>query len=98
MNFSQSVIGAIAVTCSTLANPAWSQAASDVTTEPSNDPFVQQRNAIDAANRAYKEKVAIAQKEFDRKENAASKVLDAHVDQARAERKKAIAAAKAAGG
>jgi hypothetical protein len=94
MNTRKKLICAMWLASSVVAGSAWSQTASDAAAEPSNDPFVQQRNTIQAANQTYKERVAVAQKEFDRKEEAASKVLDEKVAKARAERNKAVAAAK----
>ncbi|MEJ0003663.1 MAG: hypothetical protein WDN30_09025 [Pararobbsia sp.] len=89
-------IYAAVLVCGMSSSLAWSQNASDV--EPSNDPFVQQRNAIAAANDAYKAHVSAAERVYDSKVDAASKVLDKEVEQARAERKRAIAAARANGG
>ena len=77
--------------------PAWSQSASDADTSAGNDPFVQQRDAIHQINQDYKKRIKAAEAEYDKKEEAASKVLDHAVDVARAERNKAIAAIKAGG-
>jgi len=92
------IIGAVLLATCVVSAPAWSQAASDASQSPSNDPFVKQRDAIAAANDAYKQKVAAAQKVYDEKVDAASDVLDQKVADAKDERKKAVAAARGSGG
>ncbi|RKP51772.1 hypothetical protein [Pararobbsia silviterrae] len=92
------IASAVLLACSALSNVAWSQAASDTAAAPSNDPFVQRRDAIAAANDAYKQKVAAARDVYNQKVDAASDVLDQKVAQAEDERKKAIKAARGGGG
>lgn len=86
------------VACSLVSTSGWAQAASDANQAQSNDPFVKQRDAIAAANDAYKQKVVAAQKVYDDKVDAAGDAFDQKVADAKDERKKAVAAARGSGG
>ncbi|RKP51771.1 hypothetical protein [Pararobbsia silviterrae] len=91
------VFTALALGATYLALPGSIPLAYAADASANADPFVTQRNAIQAANQAYRKEVAVAQHEFDRIESAADADYKKAVAQAKAERNRTIAHIKSKG-